>query len=490
MVKSVAWRPLAVVAAVLALVLLAFSTRYGYHRDELYFLACGRHPAWGYPDQPPLTPMLAALMNALGHGSLLVFRLPSVLSVTGSTLLAGLIARELGGDRFAQVLAAVATATGLFVLLAGHFLVTSSIDLVIWVTLIWLVVRIVRTGAERLWLAVGVVAGIGLLNKQLILALLLGLAVGLALTPDQRRWLTSRWLWAGAVLALAAWAPVLVWQARHGWPQLTIASEIRAEYGTFDERIGFVVGQFFLISLGASVLWILFLAALARLWRDPARRQFWLLAWAWLVVLAAFMLTGGQVYYPIGLYPALIAAGAVVVERHRRARWVTLGAVLATSAMFLPVALPILSPAALGDSGWSDLAEIQRETVGWPHLVDVVSAAYQTIPFEQRAQAQIFAVNYGEAGAVDRFGPARGLPHAWSGHNGYALWGPPPSSPAPVVVVWEDGPPTDFFTDCRHFAKITGPVDNEERKRASVYVCAGPIGGWAADWPRLSHLSS
>ncbi len=165
-------------------------------------------------------------------------------------------------------------------------------------------------------------------------------------------------------------------------------------------------------------------------------------------------------------------------------------AVVATSALTLPAALPILSPAALASSPWNGLGETQRETVGWPQLVDVVAAAYRTIPSAQRSHAGIFAANYGEAGAVDRFGASRGLPHAWSGHNGYGLWGPPPQGTQPVVVVWEDDAPTRFFADCTKFAKITTPVSNEEDDRASVYVCAAPIGGWRDAWPHLAHLSS
>src|SRR3954452_24833686 len=135
---AVAWRPLAVITVALAVVLVAVSNRYGFFRDELYFIACGRHPAWGYPDQPPLTPLIAWAMNRVGDGSLFVFRLPATLSAAAVTLISGLLARELGGGRFAQVLAAVTSGTSIYVLLSGHLLVTSTIDLLIWVTLSWL----------------------------------------------------------------------------------------------------------------------------------------------------------------------------------------------------------------------------------------------------------------------------------------------------------------------------------------------------------------
>jgi Dolichyl-phosphate-mannose-protein mannosyltransferase len=487
-VPSVAWRPLASIAGALLVLLVAFGGRYGFHRDELYFLAAGRHPAWGYPDQPPLTPIIAHLMDLIAPGSVRALRIPAALASTAVTLAAGLTARELGGGRFAQVLAALATGTGLFVLLSGRLLATSTIDLLVWVTLVFIVVRAVRTGRDGLWLVAGLVAGVGLLNKQTPAFLLFGLLVGVVATRPTRRLLASPWLWAGAAVAALLWTPVLVWQARHGWPQLTLAGQIRDEYGTPGERVLFFSLQFLLFSLGATYLWI---TGLVHLWRERAWRRFRLLAWAWLAVLVAFTITAGQGYYPGGLYPALIAAGAVVVERHPRRRLPVVVAVVASSALLLPAALPILSPATLNDSVWAGGAgETLREGVGWPQLVDQVAAAYRSIPATERPHAAIFTANYGEAGAIDEFGPERGLPAAWSGHNGYGLWGPPPQEATPIVVVWEDGTPDRFFTDCQPHGRVRGEVTNEETERAAVFVCAAPIGGWAAAWPRLVHLSS
>jgi hypothetical protein len=253
------------------------------------------------------------------------------------------------------------------------------------------------------------------------------------------------------------------------------------------ERVGFYVLQLVLISLGATYLWV---TGLVQLWREPAWRRYRVVAWAWVAVMAVFTVTAGQGYYPAGLYPALIAAGAVVVERRSRWRWLVAAAVVATSAMTLPIALPVLSPSRLAASAWSGPGEVQRETVGWPGFVDQVAAAYRSIPAPERRNATVFTANYGEAGAVDLYGPSRGLPPAWSGHNGYALWGPPAQGYAPVVVVWEDGAPTDRFSGCRLAGKVVMPVANEEADRASIYVCEQPIGGWRAAWPLLTHLSS
>jgi hypothetical protein len=167
-----------------------------------------------------------------------------------------------------------------------------------------------------------------------------------------------------------------------------------------------------------------------------------------------------------------------------------LGLVVTTSALTVPVALPVLPVDVLGRSPWSGAAEVQRESVGWPELVTTVAAAYRSLPPVQQQHAVIYISNYGEAGAIDRFGPRHGLPHAWSGQNGYGLWGPPPTGGHPVVLVWEDDHPDTAFTGCHLFATIHDVVTNEESQRAAIYLCASPIGGWTTAWPHLQHLSN
>ncbi len=178
-----------------------------------------------------------------------------------------------------------------------------------------------------------------------------------------------------------------------------------------------------------------------------------------------------------------------MVEGWRR-RWPVVAAVLATSALILPAALPCCppppSPAPLGTGSARRSARPSAGRTWWTRSRPRTARSRPT----SASHAGIYATNYGEAGAIDRFGPSLGLPHAWSGHNGYGLWGPPPQDVAPVVVVWEDATPDRFFTGCRKFADVTAPVSNEESDRASVYVCDGPIGGWAHAWAQLIHLSS
>jgi hypothetical protein len=482
-------RGLTVGTAVLAAALLLTCTRYGYHRDELYFLACGRRPAWGYPDQPPLTPLLARLTELIGPHDLLALRLPAVLIAAWITWSAALVAREFGGAGFAQGLAALTAGTGTFTLTSGNLLATSTVDTGIWTAAVWLVVRVLRTGRQRWWLAVGAVFGLGLLNKQLPAFLALALLAGVLLTPAARPTLRSRWLLAGAALAAACWAPVLAWQATHGWPQLTLAGQIRTEYGTPGQRLWFAVGQLVLFSIGAAVLWV---SGLVRLLRRPPWPAARAIGVAWLVLILLLAITAGQVYYAAGLYPALIAAGAVGAERWRpRWRWTAVGATALTAAMLVPAALPVLPAATLDSSVWSGLAEPLRESVGWPGLVDQVRDGYLSLPVDRRRTAIVFTANYGEAGAIEEFGPSRGLPApAFSGHNGFGLWGPPPQGAGPVLLVWRRGDPSAEFTGCTARGRVRTGVSNEEGNSAAVYLCDGPVGGWTAAWPRLRHLSA
>lgn len=482
-------RPLVLGLALLAAVLCwaaAGPGRYGYHRDELYFLSAGRRPAWGYPDQPPLTPVLARITELVHPHSELALRIPAILVALWVTLAAALIARELGGGMFAQLLAAFAVGSGVLVLMSGHLLATSTVDLGIWVTASWLATRALRTGSARGWLAVGAVLGVGLLNKQLPVMLAAGLAVGLLLTPAARPVLRSGWPYAGAALAALAWAPVLWWQARNGWPQVTLAEQIRAEYGTPGGRMGFAATQLVLFSLGATVLWV---TGLVRLVRDDTLARYRPLAWAWLTALAIVAVTAGQVYYIAGTYPALIAVGAVTVERWRRRALVVAGTAVSALVM-LPAALPLLPPATLDDTAWAEIAEPLRESVGWPGLVEQVARAHRNLPAESRSSAVVFTANYGQAGAVEEYGAPLGLPlPAYSGHNGFAAWGPPAEDRGPVLLVWQ-GDPSRVFAGCRPQGRVQTGVRNEESEESSVYICEGPVGGWRAVWPRVTHLSA
>jgi 4-amino-4-deoxy-L-arabinose transferase-like glycosyltransferase len=458
-------------------ILIALSERYGYHRDELYFLAASERLDWGYADQGPLTPAVAAAANALAPDSLLVLRLPSALAVAIIVFVTALITRELGGGRRPQLLAAACVAVGAVFLVVGHLLSTTTFDLLAWTLVTWLAVRATRTGDDRLWLVAGVVLGLGLLNKPLPAFLVLGLLVGVAISGP-RRLLRSPSVWAGGLVALALWSPWLIWQTSHGWPQLEVASEIAAGGSASSEpRWAFLPFQALLVSPLLAPIWI---AGLWGLFRDARLREYRFLAWAWVALAVAFIASGGKPYYLAGLFPVLLAAGSVLVdpwlERGRAGlRWASLGAALALSGVVSAViALPVLPEDQLEPV--VALNEDVGETVGWPAMVETVAAVADELPGEP----VIFTANYGEAGAVDRFGPALGLPRAYSGHNAYADWGRPPRRAGPVVVVGLDGPYLHrTFSDCRQVAELSNDagIENEEFG-APIWVCAAPARPW------------
>jgi hypothetical protein len=349
---AVARTPLVALAVGVTLLLLAFAGRYGYHRDELYFLRAGRELAFGYVDQPPLTPALAAAMDALVPGSLVALRLPSALAAGAVVVLTGLIAREFGGGRSAQLLAAACMAVSSILLIVGHLLSTTTFDLLAWAALSWLLVRALRDGGP-VWLAAGAVAGIALQNKLSPAFLVVAVVLGV-LTVGPRQALRSPWPWLGGVLALAVWAPHLVWQAANGWPQLDLAEAIAGgSSGTSEPWYLFLPFQLVLVSPVLVPVWV---AGWWRLLRDPELRSWRAFAVTYVVLAVFFLLTGGKPYYLAGLYPMLVAAGAgpvVAWARHgsRRGRRAALGAALALSLLIDGViGLPVVPVSRLADT--------------------------------------------------------------------------------------------------------------------------------------------
>ncbi|MBA3529593.1 MAG: glycosyltransferase family 39 protein [Propionibacteriaceae bacterium] len=484
-------RALLPLAVAVVAVLVVFSGRYGYHRDELYFLAAGRRLAWGYPDQPPLTPLLARLVTRVADDSLVALRVPSAIFAGLVVLLTGLLARELGGGRKAQLLAAACMAVSSVLLVVSHQLGTSALDLLVWTALSLIVVRILRTRRDRLFLLAGLLAGVGLLNKTLVAFLLVAVAVGLVLSGP-RSVLRSRWLWLGALTAVLIWSPNLWWQAAHGWPQLALSRAIAAGgSGTSESRWLFLPFQLVLVSPALVPVWV---TGLLRLFRDPAVRWARCLAWAYVLLAVIFLVTGGKPYYICGLYPVLLAAGAGPVidwATGKRARRLAVGSAVALSAVVSTVLmLPVLPAAWLHRTPIVSINYDAGETVGWPRFVETLAQAHRALPAADRTSAIILTGNYGEAGAVDRFGGTLGLPEAYSGHNAYGLWGPPPPGSGPVLAVGiEEQQLRRLFGSVQAVATIDNglQLDNDEQGN-TVWLCRDLHLPWAATWPQLRRL--
>ncbi len=443
--------PTLVLGLAVATVLLHVLTnaRYSFFRDEFYYIACGQHLAWGYVDHPPLVAVLAKLARALFGDSLAGLRLMPALAGGVTVWLAGRMARELGGGPYAQGLAALGVMVAP-VYLEGFTLFTmNAFDIVAWSLILWLAIRILAGGSPKGWLLLGAIAGVGLLNKHSVLFLLAGLFVGMLLTPA-RRHLRTRWPWLGGALALAIFAPHVVWQAQHGWPTLEFMSNARRFKNAPIAPARFLTAQVMNLLPLTAPIWV---AGLGWLMLGRGGRPHRALGWAYLFILAVFIATQAKPYYLCPFYPLLLAAGGVAVDGLPRTRLMT-GVRAAIPALWLalggiaaPVVLPILPPARLerylGRLHLREpLSERHRpprltqtfaDQFGWEEMVAKVARAYQSLTPGERARCAIFASNYGEAGAIDFYGPRYGLPSAISGHNSYFLWGPG-TRPIDIVI--------------------------------------------------------
>jgi 4-amino-4-deoxy-L-arabinose transferase-like glycosyltransferase len=475
------------IAAVPLLVLIATSTRYGYHRDEMYFIAAGAHPAFGYPDQPALVPLLSWAMNQLAPGSLVFLRLPSALVTAATAVLAALVAREVGGGRRAQVIAAGCTAASGFALAVGHIVSTTTFDLLSTTLLVWLMVRAIVRESGACVLAAGVVVGVGSEAKpQVGLVAAVVLATLLVVGP---RWpLRSWWTAAGVGIAVALASPYVIWQAAHGWPQLTVAHNIAgsAEGG----RVGFVPFQLVMVSPVLVPVWV---AGLVAPFRMPAWRHLRFVPLTYLLLAVLYIAGDGKAYYLASLYPALLGLGAVPTARWTlRARGRTralVAAVVVSAAISAVIALPLLPETSLQGSVPMALNPDLGETVGWPRFIQTVSTAWRRIPAVERRRAAIFTANYGEAGAIDLLGRSHGLPRAYSGHNGFSEWGMPPARDTFALVIGDDGA-ADAAPDsahCRRVATVNDGVGLDNDEQGLPLLLCRPTATWAVLWPHLTH---
>ncbi|TWD84320.1 dolichyl-phosphate-mannose-protein mannosyltransferase [Kribbella amoyensis] len=480
--------PVLVLAAGVAAVLTALSGRYGYHRDELYFLVAGDHLAWGYVDQPPFTPLLARLSTAVFGDTPAGLRVVATLAAAATIVVVALIAREFGAERRAQVLAAGCTALAGFVLGVGHMVSTATFDLLGWMLIGLFAIRLLRTGEGRWWLALGLTTGIALENKYLVVLPLAALLIAVV-AVGPRSVLKTWWLPAGIAVAAVIAAPNLIWQAANGWPQLTVAGGISADDGT-ENRIMFVPLQIAQLSPFLVPIWV---AGFLHLWRTPSLRWSRPVALAYPVLCVIVLATGGKPYYALPLLLILVAAGAQPtigwLNRGRtQARRTALGAAAVltaiTSAAFT---LPVL-PASAVNFVLPINAE-QGEQIGWPELVSTVAQTWNQLPESEQQTAVLFATNYGQAGALIKYGPAEGLPRPYSGHMSFADWAvPPDDKTGPVLLLLQERSPgyEAHFGTCTPVAEIANGQDVDNQEQGSVIVrCTGPTKPWSALWPEL-----
>lgn len=469
------------VAASVVTTLLLLSPRYGFHRDELYFLVAGRRLDWGFVDQPPLTPLVARISEMLLGTSPTAIRVLPAVALGGVALLSALMARRFGGGATAQVAAALMGAGSGVALAIGHLLSTAAFDFFFWGLATYLFVTILDGADPRWWMALGATIGVAAMNKHLIAALAAAMLLGTLVTRS-RSLLRSPWPWIGALIVTAIAMPNVVWQAQHGWPQLEMA---RALTERSDGRIAFVIQQIGLLSI------VLVVPASIGLWRlisSPGFARWRPIGVAFVVLFITFLALEGKAYYVAPLYPVLLAAGACWFEEKKRRARTVLGVVgLVGIVAGTVIGLPIVPRTAVSTV---DATGELGETVGWPELVDQVEAVYRSIPEESRGEVVIFTGSYGQAGAIEVLGAERGLPAPVSGHNNYWLWGPPDER-GPVIGV---GPVADVLAlicdDVATVGTITNPWDvpNEEFGNP-LLLCLEPSGGLSDVWDRVRHYN-
>jgi hypothetical protein len=480
-------------------------TRYGFFRDEFYFIACSESLAWGYVDQPPLSALVLAFSRWLLGDSVVGIRLFPILAGAAIIFLTGVIARELGGGRFAQGVSALCVTVAPVFLALGHFFSMNAFDVLLWTAAIYVVIRLIKTENRKLWVVFGLILGIGLLNKISMLFLAFGLLVGLLLT-QHRRELRGKWLWVGGAVAGLLFLPYLVWQANHGWPMLEFMRNAQTLKMLKLPPAQFLLEQVLLLHPLTLPIWLAGLFYLFFNWRASCFRLF---GWTYLALLLLFMLQGAKPYYLAAIYPLLFAAGGVQTQRAltRVAFGWTKPAVvtllLLGGLVLVPLSLPVLPPELLvrylavlqiePTSGekheTGKLPQHYADMFGWEEMVAEVARVYHSLPGDERAQVAIFGRNYGQAGAIDFLGERHRLPKAISGHNNYWLWGTRGYSGAVLIVI--GGKQADieqFYESVTACGSIQHEYSMPYESDLTVWVARKPKTPLASVWPRLKNF--
>ena len=466
--------------------------RYGFHRDELGMLDNARHLAWGFVDYPPVTPFLVRLALELFGPSAAGLRFFSAVVVGTVMVLTGLMVRDLGGKREAQILAALAAAIAPYGLYAGSLFLYVTFDYLWWVLVAFLVIHLLKTENPRWWVGIGAAIGLGMMTKYTMGFLVAGIVVGVLVTRS-RRFLKSPWLWAGVGLSFLIFLPNLLWQVQHDFISLDFLQDIHARDVTIGRGDSYLSEQVWACTNLVTVpLW---LTGLLIYLFAPFAKPFRTIAWMYLVPFGLFFYLRGRGYYLVPAYPMLMAAGAVAWELGLMRTIPAWGRIL-KSVTWLLVALGglgmsvfVLPLAPQGSELWKKVIGVNeelKEQVGWPELVQAVADVYAEIPDEEKKTTGILTGNYGEAGAINLYGPKYGLPEAISGMNTYWLRGygnPPPETF--IVLGLDEGKFYSFFQDCKIKGTITNSyrVLNEETSRHSrISVCRGLRTPWPEIW--------
>ena len=493
-----------------------FNNRYGYFRDEFDYISCGDHLQWGYVDQPPLIPLLIRLCRSVLGDSLRSIRFIPALASSLLVVQAAVLARALGGRRYAVLLSAVCAVFVPQYLSNGSLLGTNCLEPNLWMGCAYFVILAIQRNDPRYWLWFGVVAGLGLEEKYSIAVFGMGIVVGLLLT-EQRRVFLNRWIWLGGLAAFLIFLPNLLWNMHNDWPFVQLMHNIKAEGR--DVVLG--PSQFFLqqVLVTNPLVAPLWLGGLFALLFSARLRPYRVLGWSYLVSYATFLLLHGKNYYLAPIYPMLVAAGAVGLERwldrpgldraetgRPRLQWVkrvVLISLIVSGIHLLPVVVPVLSPEhflaytktlpfKLPINEYSHarapLPQWYSDQFGWKEIADEAEVAWNRIPADQRSDCGIFAQDYGQAGAIDFFGRAHGLPPSLSGDRTYFLWGPRGYSGNCLIVLGDKRERLEQLFNHVEFVGTSADNPWALESQISVYICKGAkFGTLSQIWPQLKH---
>jgi len=476
---------------------------FGYFRDEFYYMACGEHLAFGYVDHPPLIALISASSRAIFGDSLVAIRFLPALAGAGTVVLTILTVRELGGRLFAQALAGLAVIGAPVYLVTSNMLSTVPFDHFFWALTLYLVVVLLKSGNARLWLAIGGVVGIGLLTKNNMTFLAIGLAGSLLLTSN-RKYLKSPWLWAGVLLAGLLVSPYLLWEFQNGFPTLEFTRNASSQKNAEVNPLAFFLQQVLAVNPISAPLWLAGLGYLL------TSRVYRLLGLTYLLTFGVFAATqAARPDYLTPIYPILLAAGATWLEQltlqRRWGRVLSLGLMVVGLMVVLPTGLPLLSPAttasitqAMGLSSISlekgntaTLPQYFADMFGWPELTVTIATVYNQLTPEERARTTIITGNYGEAGALNLLGKAYKLPIASSGHNNYWLWGAANPAADIVIVVGYPGGVAEmrqYFTSFEQVNMVKCKFCIDYQNDRPVFVGKGLNTSLAELWPKIKRF--
>jgi hypothetical protein len=479
---------LVAIAAAFALFHILTNGRYGFHRDELQFLSDARHLDWGFVAYPPFTPFVESVSMRLFGLSLIGLRLASVLAQAAVVIIAGLMARDLGGNRLAQVTTALAVGLSPLPIFEATEFQYTSFGIFWWVLAAWFTIRLLKTENPRWWLAIGAALGFGLLTKYAIAFFIVGLLAGLVLTRT-RRYFASPWFWGGVGIALLLFSPNLIWLARHDFISYHFLQHIHTRDIGEGRAESFLKGQFLgNVNLFAAPVWVLGLIAFL------ADRRYRMLAWMYMVPVFLFWAAKGRFYYVAEAYPPLLAMGAVTAERWlaRRRTWqritvetVFFTGLFAVGAYFIAMLVPVASSGPLRNFALDKSPDL-REEIGWEELVRTVASIRDSLPPDQRAHLGITVGNYGEQGAIEILGPAYHLPPPISTTNSAWLRGYPSPPPTTIIALGISQRQADtIFTGCRlasHNGNSEGVKNEESKYHPDIFVCGPPRKPWPVLW--------